>query len=44
MATENNTLLRDVGGYTMNLVAGATGLVGGQVCVKLIDAGKPVRA
>ena len=23
---------------------GATGLVGGQVCVKLIDAGKPVRA
>jgi uncharacterized protein YbjT (DUF2867 family) len=28
----------------MNLVVGATGLVGGQVCVKLIEGGKPVRA
>jgi uncharacterized protein YbjT (DUF2867 family) len=28
----------------MNLVVGATGLVGGQVCLDLAEAGKPVRA
>jgi uncharacterized protein YbjT (DUF2867 family) len=44
LGTKNDTLLGDLGDYTMNLVVGATGLVGGQVCIKLIEGGKPVRA